>query len=158
VEGTINNGVRDLQLVQCWSCEPYLLFTTIDWSCTILKFIFSLASKLGTYIPYLLSVAIFLKEKKREERKKERKKKFQSTSTCMFNVYSTFICFCILLLIVGHHWVELEVPLDISFTCCSSLKNESSIICITTHYFHRSNKLQSSSLILSPSYSRTSMG
>jgi hypothetical protein len=42
--------------------------------CTILKFIFSLASKLGTYIPYLLSVATCSKEKRRKkERKKERK-------------------------------------------------------------------------------------
>jgi hypothetical protein len=49
-----------------------LLFTTVDLSCTILKFIFSLASKLGTYIPYLLSVAICSKEKKREEIKKEK--------------------------------------------------------------------------------------
>jgi hypothetical protein len=40
-------------------------------SFTILKFIFSLASKLGTYIPYLLSVAPCSKEKKREERMKE---------------------------------------------------------------------------------------
>jgi hypothetical protein len=74
----------------------------------------------------------------------------------LFNVYSIFICFCTLLLIVGHHWVELEAPHDISFACCCTLKNESSIICITTCYFHRSNKLQSPSLILSPSYSRTS--
>jgi hypothetical protein len=50
-----------------------LLFTTVDLSCTILKFTFSLASKLGPYIPYLLSVATCSKEKKREERKKERK-------------------------------------------------------------------------------------
>jgi hypothetical protein len=56
-------------------------------------------------------VATFSKEKKRKEReeikkerKKERKKrKFQSTSTCMINVHSTFICFCTMLLIVGHH-------------------------------------------------------
>jgi hypothetical protein len=46
--------------------------------CTILKFIFSLASKLGTYIPYLLSVATCSKEKKIEERKKERKKEKSS--------------------------------------------------------------------------------
>jgi hypothetical protein len=76
----------------------------------------------------------------------------------MFNVHSTFICFCTLLLIVGHYWVELEVPLDISFACCCTLKNESSIICINICYFCRSSKLQSSSLILSPSFSRTSMG
>jgi hypothetical protein len=76
----------------------------------------------------------------------------------MFNVHNTFICFCTLLLIIGHHWVELEVPLDILFACCCSLKIESLIICITTCYFHRSNKLQSSCLVLSPSYSRTSMG
>jgi hypothetical protein len=63
-----------------------------------------------------------------------------------------------LLLIVGHHWVESKVPLDISFACCCTLKSESSITCITTCYFHRSNKLWSSSLILSPSYSRMSMG
>jgi hypothetical protein len=108
--------------------------------CIILKFIFSLASKLGTYIPYLLSVATCSKEKKK-------KKKVPSTSTCMFNVHSTFICFWTLSLIVGHHGVELEVPLDISFACCCSLKFESLIICITTFYFHRSNKLQSSSFI-----------
>jgi hypothetical protein len=60
-----------------------LLFTTVDLSCKIQIIIFSLASKLGTYIPYLLSVVICSKENKREERKKE---KFQSTSTCMFNV------------------------------------------------------------------------
>jgi hypothetical protein len=154
VKGTINNVVWDLQLVKCWSCEQYLLFSTIDLSCTILKFIFSLASKLGTYIPYLILVATCLNERKE---KKEINKKFQSTSTCMFNVHSTFIYFCTLLLIVGHHWVELEVPLDISFACWYSLKLESSIICITTCYFHRSNKLQRSSLILSPSYSRTGM-
>jgi hypothetical protein len=52
-----------------------LLFTTVDLSYTILKFIFSLASKLGTYTPYLLLVATCSKEKIREERKKERKKK-----------------------------------------------------------------------------------
>jgi hypothetical protein len=71
----------------------------------------------------------------------------------MFNVYSIFIYFCTLSLIVGHHWVELEVQLDISFACCCSLNFESLIICITTCYFHRGNKL-----LLSPSYSRTSMG
>jgi hypothetical protein len=76
----------------------------------------------------------------------------------MFNVHSTFNCFCTMLLIVGHHWVELEVPLYILFPSCFTLNNELSIICITTCYFHRSNKLQSSNLILSPSYSRTSMG
>jgi hypothetical protein len=38
---------------------------------------------LGTYIPYLLSVATCSNEKKREEIKN----KFQSTSTCMFNVH-----------------------------------------------------------------------
>jgi hypothetical protein len=42
-------------------------------SCTILKFTFSLASKLDTFIPYLLSMASCSKEKKREERKKEKK-------------------------------------------------------------------------------------
>jgi hypothetical protein len=42
----------------------------------------------------------------------------------MFNVHITFICFCTLLLIVGHHWVELEVPLHISFAYCCSLKIE----------------------------------
>jgi hypothetical protein len=46
--------------------------------CTILKFIFSLASKLGTYIAYLLLVYICSKEKIIEERKKE---KVPSTST-----------------------------------------------------------------------------
>jgi hypothetical protein len=112
-------------------------------SCTILKFIFSLVSNLGTYIPYLISVANCSKEKKIEEKKKT---KFQSTSPCMFNVHSIFICFCTMLLIVGHHWVELEVPLYFSFDCCSSLKIESLIICITTCYFHRNNKLQSSCL------------
>jgi hypothetical protein len=56
------------------------------------------------------------------------------------------------------YWVELEVPLDISFACYCSLKIELLIICITTCYFHRSNKLQSSCLVLSSSYSRTSMG
>jgi hypothetical protein len=95
---------------------------------------------------------------KRKEKRRKKERKFQSTSTCLFKVHSTFICFCTLLLIVGHHWVELEVPLDISIACCCTLKSELSIICITTCYFHRSNKLQSSSLILSPSYSRTSMG
>jgi hypothetical protein len=153
---TINNGVWDLQLVKCRSCEPYLFFTTIDLSCTILKFIFSLASKIETYIPYLLLVATCSKGKKIKE-KKERKK-FQSTSTCMFHVYSSFICFYTLLLIVAHHWVELEVPLDISFAYWCSLNIESLIICFTTCYFHRSNKLKSSNLILSPSYSRMSMG
>jgi hypothetical protein len=100
-----------------------------------------------------------IKENRRnKERKKERKKeKVPSTSTCMFNVHSIFIYFCTLLLIVGHHWVELEVPLDISFSCCCSLKIESLIICITTCYFYRSNIFQSSCLVLSPSYSRTSM-
>jgi hypothetical protein len=65
---------------------------------------FSLALKLGTYTSYLLLVVVYSIE--REERKKERKKErkeFQSTSTCMFNVHSTFICFCTLSLIVGHH-------------------------------------------------------
>jgi hypothetical protein len=47
-------------------------------TCTILKFIFSLASKLGTYIAYLLLVYICSKEKIIEERKKE---KVPSTST-----------------------------------------------------------------------------
>jgi hypothetical protein len=50
-----------------------LLFTTVDLSCIILKFIFSLASKLGTYTPYLLSVAICSKEKRREEKRKKEK-------------------------------------------------------------------------------------
>jgi hypothetical protein len=86
---TINNGVWDLQLVKCWSCEPYFLFTTVDLRCTILKFIFSLAWKLGTYIPYLISVATCSKEKNREERQ------FQSTSTCMFNVHSILFVFAL---------------------------------------------------------------
>jgi hypothetical protein len=45
-------------------------FTTVDMDCTILKFIFSLASKLSTYIYYLLSVATCSKEKIKKERKK----------------------------------------------------------------------------------------
>jgi hypothetical protein len=74
-----------------------LLFTAVDLSCTILKFIFSLASKLGTYIPYLLSVAICSKEKKRKEkrRKKERKKerkKFQAQGlACLMSIVLSFV-------------------------------------------------------------------
>jgi hypothetical protein len=105
----------------------------------------------------LLTFSGYLFKIKEKRINKERKKKVPSTSTCMFNVHSTFICFCTLLFIVRHHWVELEVPLDISFACCCLLKIELLIILITTSYFHRSNKLQSSCLVLSPSYSRTSM-
>jgi hypothetical protein len=54
--------------------------------------------------------------------------------------------------------LKLEVPLDISFACCCSLKIESLIRCITTCYFHRNSKLQSFCFVLSPSYSRMSMG
>jgi hypothetical protein len=57
--------------------------------CTILKFIFSLASKLGTYIPYLLSVATCSKEKRRN---KERKKKFQAQAlACLMSIVLSFI-------------------------------------------------------------------
>jgi hypothetical protein len=76
----------------------------------------------------------------------------------MFNFHSIFICFCHFSLIVGHHWVELEEPLNILFACCYSLKFDLLILCITTCYFHWNNKLQSPCLFLSPSYSRTSMG
>jgi hypothetical protein len=53
-------------------------------------------------------VVTYQKEKKIEEIKKERKEerkkeKVPSISTYMFNVHSTFIYFCTLLLIVGHH-------------------------------------------------------
>jgi hypothetical protein len=106
--------------------------------------IFSLALNLGTYTPLLTLSGCLIQ---RNRIKKERKKKFQSTSTCIFNVHSTFIYFCTMLLIVGHHWVELEVPLYISFSCFCTLKSESSIIWITTCYFHRRNKLQISILI-----------
>jgi hypothetical protein len=157
VEGTINNRVWDLQLVKCWSCEPYLLFTTIDLSCTILKFIF-LFSINAWHIYSLFNFSGYLlkrKEKKRKEKK--RNKKVPSTSTCMFNIHSTFICFCTLLLIVGHHWVKLEVSLDISFTCCYPLKFDSLILCTITCYIQSNNKLLNPCLVLSPSYSRTSM-
>jgi hypothetical protein len=101
-------------------------FATIDMDCTILKFIFSLASKLSAYIYYLLSVATCSKEKI----KKERKKKVPSTSTCKFNVHSTFICFRTLSLSVKHLCSEQDVPLHISFACCYSLKFHSFILCI----------------------------
>jgi hypothetical protein len=119
--------------------------------------IYVLFSIKAWHIYFLLNYSGYLFKINEKRRNKERKKKFQRTSTCVFNVHSTFICFYTSFFIVGHHWVELEVPLDISFAYCCSLKIESLIICIITCYFHRSNKLQSSSLILSPSYSRTSM-
>jgi hypothetical protein len=156
MEGTINNRVWDLQLVKCWLCEPYLLFHYY-WLGLHNSKIYFLFSMKSWHIYSLLNCSGYL-FKRKEKRRNKKIKKFQSTSTCMFNVHSTFICFCTLLLIVGHHWVELEVPLYISFPCCYKLKFESSIIYITTCYFHKSNKLQSYSLILSPSYSRTSMG
>jgi membrane protein YqaA with SNARE-associated domain len=79
-----------------------LLFTTVDLGCTILKFIFSLASKLGTYIPYLLSVSTCSKEKKRKEkkrkekrRKKERKKfQAQALACLMFIILSFVFALC----------------------------------------------------------------
>jgi hypothetical protein len=83
-----------------------------------LKFIFSLTLKswhiysLPTFSGHLF------------KRKEKKESKVSSTSTCTFNVHSTFICFCTLLLIVEHHWAELEVPLDISFACYCSLKFE----------------------------------
>jgi hypothetical protein len=119
--------------------------------------IYFLFSIKAWHIYFLLTFSGYMFKIKEKRRKKEQKK-FQSISTCMFNVHSTFFCFCTLLLIVGHHWVELEVPLDILFACCCSLKIELYIICIATCYFHRSNKLQRFSLVLSPSYSKTSMG
>jgi hypothetical protein len=76
------------------------------------------------------ALATCWKEKKREERRK----KVPSTSTCMFNVYSTFIYFCTLLLIVRHHWSELEVPVDISFACYCLLKFDPLILCTLTCY------------------------
>jgi hypothetical protein len=55
--------------------------------CTILKFIFSLASNLGTYIPYLLLVASCSREKKREE-----SKKFQAQAlACFMSIAFSFI-------------------------------------------------------------------
>jgi hypothetical protein len=60
--------------------------------CTTLKFIFSLASKLGRYIPYLLSVATCSKEKRR---KKERKKfQAQALACLMFIVLSFVFALC----------------------------------------------------------------
>jgi hypothetical protein len=94
--------------------------------------------------------------KRKEKRRK--KEKIPSTSTCMFNVHNTFICFCTLLLIVRHYLNELEVPLHISFACYCSLKFDPLIVCTITCYIQSNNKIQSACLILSPSYSRTSMG
>jgi hypothetical protein len=82
-------------------------------------FIFSIKA---WHIYSLLTFSGYLLKKKEKRRKKER---VPSTSTCMFNFHSTFICFCTLSLIVRHHWVELEVPLHISFACCYSLKFDS---------------------------------
>jgi hypothetical protein len=62
-------------------------------SCTILKFTFSLASKLGPYIPYLLSVATCSKEKKRKERKK-RNFKEQALAYLMSIVLSFVFALC----------------------------------------------------------------
>jgi hypothetical protein len=54
--------------------------------CTILKFIFYLASKLGTYIPYLLSVATCSKEKRRK------KEKFQAQAlACSMSIVLSFV-------------------------------------------------------------------
>jgi hypothetical protein len=130
-----------------------LLFTTVDLSCKIWKFIFSLAAKLATYIPYVLSVATCSKENKRKEKriKKERKKKVPSTSTCMFNVHSTFICFCTL---SSLSWIISTTSYLIFLLIKDWIIDHMYYYC----YVHRSNKLQSSCLVLSPSYSRTSMG
>jgi hypothetical protein len=77
-----------------FTSRAYLLqtifdFPTVDMSCAILKFVFSLASKLGTYIPYLLSVVTCSKEKRREKIKKE---KFQAQAlACFMSIVLSFV-------------------------------------------------------------------
>jgi hypothetical protein len=83
--------------------------------------IYFLFSIKAWHIYFPLTFSGYLLLRKREE-KKER---VPSTSTCMFNFHSTFIYFCTLSLIVRHYWVELEVPLHISFSCSYSLKFDS---------------------------------
>jgi hypothetical protein len=56
--------------------------------CTILRFIFSLVSKLGTHIPCLLLVTNFSKEKRR----KKKRKKFQAQALpCLMSIVLSFV-------------------------------------------------------------------
>jgi hypothetical protein len=153
--GTINYGSWDVQLVSGQTYKTIIVFTTIDMSCIIKKIFSPLASKSWHVYSLLIFSSHLFKKRRKKEGKKE--KVLNYTSTCMHNIHSTFICSYTLWFIVKHLCSEQEVLIDISFAYSCSLKFESSTLCTNTCYIQLSNKLQSPCLVLSPSYSRTSM-
>jgi hypothetical protein len=148
--GTINYGAWYILLVRGQTYKTIIVFTTVDMSCIIKKIKLFFSIKVLACIPPAYFQCPLVQKKER--------KVLNYTSTCMLNVHSTFICSYTLWFIVEHLCSEEEVPLHISFACCCSLNFESLILCTSTCYIQSSNKLQNPCLVLSPSYSRKSMG